>query len=264
MTEKEKLFYWKSLTRQSLITEKYVTKEILKYFKVTFEKLINLVENYGTEEAINRLEIEEDKKALLLLYGVIYLHIAKVSFPLFEARIKKELNTDIANGFEYSLFVKKVQELVNSVGPLQRVDSIINTTKEKIEKILTEAKTLNLTPSKLRTFIKKNLLGQYSLNRSKLIAHVETSYIEAISQEDSAIYVARQLGILLEKSWIHVMDEKTRSAHRAVDTKYIPIEDKFNVGGYQAKMPFDPSLPLGLTIGCRCRCHYRKKEGGFI
>lgn len=265
MTRAKQIKYWKTLTKESLANEKYATREILRYFRVTYDKLINLVENYGTEEAISRLDEANDRDGLFIIYGLIYSTVGRKAYLSSQSRLNNELNNNIVDGFGLALFVKKIQELTNSVETVKRIDSVLNTTKDKLAKILEEAKKQNLTIAKAKRYIRKNFLGNdYAKNRSKLIAHVESSYIEALAQEDNANYVIRQLGVQLEKSWIHVVDDKTRPAHRSVSREYIPIENTFLVGGYRAKMPHDPSLPLSLLIGCRCRLHIRKKDGRFI
>lgn len=265
MNRKEQLSYWRTLTKESLANEKYAAREILRYFRVTYDKLINLIDNYGIEEAITRLDSANDRDDLLVIYALIYSTIGRKAYLASQTRLNNELDNNVVDGFGLALFVKKIQELTNSVETVKRIDSVLNTSKEKLTKILEEVKKQGLTVAKAKRFIRKNFLGNdYAKNRSKLIAHVESSYIEGMAAEDSAIYVARQLNIVLEKSWIHVQDEKTRPAHRAVSTEYIPVENTFLVGGYRAKMPHDPSLPLNLLIGCRCRLHIRKKDGGFI
>lgn len=264
MNRKEQLSYWRTLTKESLANEKYAAREILRYFRVTYDKLINLIDNYGIEEAITRLDSANDRDDLLVIYALIYSTIGRKAYLASQTRLNNELNNSVVDGFGLSLFVKKVQELTNSAETVKRIDSVLNTTKEKFVRLLDEVKKQDLTISKAKRFIRKNFLGDYSKNRYKLISHVESSYIQALAEEDNAIYVSKQLNVQLEKSWIHVVDDRTRPAHRAVSKEYIPIENTFLVGGYRAKMPHDPSLPLNLLIGCRCRLHIRKKYGGFI
>lgn len=256
--------YWKTLTKESIANEKYAAREILRYFRVTYDKLINLIDNYGIEEAINRLDSDNDRDGLLVIYALIYSTIGRKAYLASQTRLNNELDNNAVDGFGLALFVKKIQELTNSAETIKRIDSILNTTNQKFVRLLDEVKKQGLTVATAKRFIKKNFLGDYSKNRSKLIAHIESSYIQSTSAEDSAIYVSRQLNIQLEKAWIRVYDDHLREGHRAVRTDYIPIEDKFNVGGYMASKPFDPVLPLSLSAGCRCRLHYRKKDGGFI
>jgi hypothetical protein len=53
--------------------------------------------------------------------------------------------------------------------------------------------------------------------------------------------------------WVTERDERVRPAHEAVDTDTIPLGELFTVGGFSARFPGDPYLPIGLRINCRCR-----------
>lgn len=54
-------------------------------------------------------------------------------------------------------------------------------------------------------------------------------------------------------SWITRRDDLVRDAHVAVDRDIVPTGSMFIVGGYEARYPGDPSLPIGLRINCRCQ-----------
>lgn len=54
------------------------------------------------------------------------------------------------------------------------------------------------------------------------------------------------------KSWITQRDDRVREAHVAVDRDVVPIGGLFNVGGFDARFPGDPQLPIELKINCRC------------
>lgn len=53
-------------------------------------------------------------------------------------------------------------------------------------------------------------------------------------------------------SWITRRDDRVRDAHGAVDRDVVPNGVPFLVGGYEARFPGDPALPIELRINCRC------------
>lgn len=261
---KEEIAYFKSKTKEQLRYEKYAIKQILVYFKTTYVHVSELLDNYSVEETINILESENDRDQLLLILGTIYTTVGISSFTSAYSSLKTSLGSTGTDSFGLSLWRQKLTDMIRSPETIIRTDSIHKTTLDHVKKIFDKGKELNLTVKKLKTLLKKNILGSYALNRSKLIALTETSYIAGTAEEQSAIYVGRELNIVLEKKWVKIFDDRLREGHRSVTTDYIGIESKFNVSGYQASRPYDPVLPLNLTINCRCKLHYRKKEGGFI
>lgn len=264
MTKKEELAYYKSLTREQLRHEKFVIKEVLKYFRSTYKRLIELLDNYSVEETINILESENDRDELLLLFGSIYTTVGVSSFVSAYSRLKTILSSNTSDTFGLSLWKQKITDIIRSPETIIKTDSVYRTTLDHIKKVIDKGKQLNLSITKLKRLLRLNILGTYALNRAKLIALTETSFISNTSEEDAAIYVSRELNVSLEKKWLRIYDERLRNSHHNVTTEYIPIESTFNVGGYQARAPYDKVLPLKETINCRCRLHYRKKDGGFI
>jgi GNAT superfamily N-acetyltransferase len=71
-----------------------------------------------------------------------------------------------------------------------------------------------------------------------------TGRIEFATQEPCAEIAAVR--------WVTQRDERVRPAHAATDTDTIPLGSTFTVGGYPARFPGDPNLPIGLRINCRC------------
>lgn len=264
MTRSEEIAYWKSKTREQLVYERFALKEVLKYFKTSYAKLINLIDNFGVEEAIQRLSELDDNDGLLFIYSTIYSKVGRDAFISFYKDIKSNLGGSGADTFASALFLQKIADLIKGVEVIKRIESIRKTTHDRIIRLFNEGKKQNLTVSKLKRFIRKNFLGDYAKNRSKLIALTETSFVSGMAEEEAAIYVSRELNVVLEKKWIRYYDERLRNSHHNVTTKYIPIESTFNVGGYNARMPYDKILPLKETMNCRCRLHYRKVGGGVI
>lgn len=56
--------------------------------------------------------------------------------------------------------------------------------------------------------------------------------------------------------WVTCRDDKVRPTHVAEDRDTIPFGMTFDVGGYPARFPGDPDLPIGERINCRCSLAY--------
>lgn len=264
MTKEEERKLWLQLTKQSMKYEAYVFKEMRRYFRKVSDKIFILIDDGGDE--IERIVLDDafDPALLLASYLLIYNYIGKDSFLKSYASLKLELGSTTPSNFANALWLQKLNEITRGVEIQKRIQSVIETTRNHVNKILVEGKKQNMPIAKLKRFIRRNLLSDYSRNRSKTISRVETQFIQGEAELESAKYVAQELGIVLEKRWIRTFDSTLRDTHRYVTLDYINISEKFNVGGYLAMRPGDPSLPLNSLVNCRCKLHYRKKDGGFI
>ena len=58
------------------------------------------------------------------------------------------------------------------------------------------------------------------------------------------------------KQWIAERDDKTREWHLLIDGTFIPIDEKFKVGGEEMRFPHDPTASPENLVNCRCTCIY--------
>lgn len=70
----------------------------------------------------------------------------------------------------------------------------------------------------------------------------------------------------LHKRWNTMTDERVRDSHSELEGVTIPFGDLFDVGGFQASRPGDPSLPVEELANCRCVLEIIKgeEEAGVI
>jgi hypothetical protein len=66
------------------------------------------------------------------------------------------------------------------------------------------------------------------------------------------------------KKWVALHDLRTRHAHMEADGQVVPTEQQFEVGGWPAQYPGDPSLPVHLRINCRCYMDRIGQDGQTI
>jgi hypothetical protein len=73
-------------------------------------------------------------------------------------------------------------------------------------------------------------------------------------------------GLVWEKAWKAIRDDRTRDAHFITDPKlFIPIKDNFVIKGELLAYPGDSTqgATLNNTINCRCRLTFRQAGRSF-
>jgi HK97 family phage portal protein len=85
--------------------------------------------------------------------------------------------------------------------------------------------------------------------RAERIARTETI---GLSNELAREQMAAS-GVVSEKQWYSIADERTRDSHIQLNGVRVPFAAQFNVRGYLADGPHDRSLPPEEVINCRCR-----------
>ena len=114
--------------------------------------------------------------------------------------------------------------------------------------------------------VKINLLDRRQA-RSELIASQVVGLTEAWTRQEEAQIIDEQeleidnKPVEVLKTWIAILDMKTRPSHASADFQQVNINDDFNIGGYKAKFPRDPNLPAEESIACRCIVDYSNKFG---
>jgi hypothetical protein len=54
------------------------------------------------------------------------------------------------------------------------------------------------------------------------------------------------------EEWLATADDRTRDTHGTADGQIVAVGNTFLVGGYEARYPGDPRLPVGEVVNCRC------------
>lgn len=58
--------------------------------------------------------------------------------------------------------------------------------------------------------------------------------------------------VKLQKTWIPILDSRTRPAHVAADLQQVDVNESFRVGGESLLMPRDPNGSPANIMNCRC------------
>ena len=136
----------------------------------------------------------------------------------------------------------------------QASSSIVNTTKERLRRVLTQAFDGNMSLPDIRALIKRELTGEVAAGRIGTIVQTEvgTAYSKgrrfAVEQIESFAPEAKLL-----KVWISARDGKVRASHVLNDSltqsQPLPLEAVYANG---LKFPNDPAGSAGEVINCRC------------
>lgn len=149
-------------------------------------------------------------------------------------------------------------------------EGITNKTKELIIKVFSNAYTLGLG---INDIVDKLKNTELSVERARTIARTETT----TAANQGGFFVAKDTGLLLNKTWLATKDNRTRDDHKShigVDGHTVGRDDYFIVGGYEMLHPGDrgghdgkPLVNPKETVNCRCTTTYsavRDSSGRLI
>lgn len=135
---------------------------------------------------------------------------------------------------------------------LNTSEGITQTTKDLIKRVFTQAYVEGLG---INEIIKQLENTELSRIRARLIARTET----VTAANKGAMFVAKDTGLLLNKTWLATNDNRTREDHKEVNGHQVGRDQYFNVGGFDMLHPgdrggHDGKLPVPPKEICNCRC----------
>jgi len=172
--------------------------------------------------------------------------IAATSFPTFEEAAKFALAQLGITAADFALRNEAVKEVL-----LSRIDAAVFATRHHIDRamdtIVTQFHELGRNPHDPR-FIRelRKDLGVETDWEAQRFAVTETGISSQVAQAETY----RRSGVET-KVW-NVLGRNTRPSHAALAGVEIGIDEQFDVGGYPADRPCDPSLSPGELINCQC------------
>lgn len=107
-------------------------------------------------------------------------------------------------------------------------------------------------------------INQAGEARSELIAEQTVGFAESEVREaeatlisEAALQIVGGAILLTTKTWVAILDGRTRPAHVSADGQVVPLISKFTVGGEQLTRPRDPNGSLANIMRCRCIAIYK-------
>lgn len=122
------------------------------------------------------------------------------------------------------------------------------TTRSQIKTAILQGEQEGMSAREIAKMIVANSGGAIARNRALLISATETHSAASYSQREAAKSATGEDNA----EWVSAEDDRTRASHAKADGQRVSNGELFNVGGYKASHPGDPSLPAKERIRCRC------------
>ena len=173
---------------------------------------------------------------------------------------KAQQNSIILQGMKEDKLKEQIAKLIAEINQ-ENFNALISgePVNQKLEK------KLSLLKKKLET-LERNTKDEIVLSieeelskkeesRADLIAQLAVGIAESWAREQEVAILALALGLQLNKAWVTSFIN-SRDTHIAANGQTVGINEYFTVGGYRAKTPRDPSLPIQELANCHCSVRY--------
>jgi len=236
--------------------ENYLLNELPKFYqkqKERFETRIASVISSAILMSESKLQ-KEVRSALnyartLTAEDIVDKFISIAERIYFDISYKLDPNLDVLTGE----MPKSVRETITDWA-YTVTDIIDETTEKQLTETIIKAIQEDIPVEQAINKVYTKLLDDVNGQRIKTIARTEATYLlNKIKFE-----VHKDAGFAY-KMWHNPCDERSRPHHAELNGKKIPINEKFNVGGYKADHPGDKSLPASEIVSCRCWLSFHKK-----
>lgn len=204
----------------------YVSKDI------TLEALlIYLTMNLFAEDEFAE-EMEEETSAFL------QLTVAGLAAELMDS-IDKDVPFEVLSNRS----VTWIEEWSKDLGKLMQLNTH-EALERELKKVIEEGGSIQDAELAIKD------LPQFDRQRARTTAITEVLTASSVAQVESY----RQSPAVEKKRWRHSGSKKNnpRKEHKDLDGEEIPVDEKFDVNGYEADYPRDPALPASERINCHC------------
>jgi hypothetical protein len=166
--------------------------------------------------------------------------------------LKRTNQKDDIVSFLNDLFAQRMSAYGVQIG-FNWENELTDTTLTQIQKAFADAGLGSYSNRQTADLIYKYTLGVIGRNRSMLIARTETTTATNYAKIEGAKEYFKEIGEADGyKMWISRNDSHVRHDHILVNETAVPFNSTFDVGGFDALVPGDPSLPGKERIQCRC------------
>jgi hypothetical protein len=215
----------------------------------------------------NVIDVDEHRKRIAKLLHASYLLVAMqfsirmrwhIGYPANNAQVDKYIDDEIA---EEAL--DSAEEAANHIA-----DTTSNNMQAAINAVIATAIAAGISLSRSEVAREAgNNLGAVFANRISTIATTEVQgaaetgkWIE-IQALDRANAEYEDYNYSVEgrtKTWVAILDDRTRDWHAEADEQTVPINQPFIVNGEEMMRPRDGSMGASADnlINCRCDCVY--------
>ena len=238
-------------------------KEVFEQLRVraSYERKLNL--NLITKFAeIGKIAKDEylTRQQIGLSQAVVSAKLNEVLEPHYRAVIEEFGLRILRYRKQDSQFETLIRDYYALHG-LAAITNVSNTTIRRLQAILLEKEAEGLGVAAIAEEIFESMRGQYSINRAAVIARTETHNAASFANHE----VAKTLNLPdLQKQWVAVSDDRTRSNHAVMNGVRVPYDEDFDVpssfGTVRMSRPSDPRGGAENVINCRCVLLYITPE----
>ena len=133
----------------------------------------------------------------------------------------------------------------------EMVRAITDTTREDVRRILTEGAEEGLGVEAMARRLEAEW-EDLARNRSRNIVRTEITGAANQATLWGAEVAEQETGIRTKKEWLSTPGGRTRETHAAANHQVVGMNETFNIGGFPARYPGDPQLPIRERAQCRC------------
>ena len=217
---------------------------------VTFPLTLRLSDTGFEQHSANMVEIAARYDGIAIRLGLTQ---ALKGVKSFAPVLQRRENWD-------SLWLYLVRQWISEFGA-QRARETADTTRADMQRVLDKALSAGEEFNPVQ--VARQLLNVMAMSawRADTIARTETHAAMMFASEEGAAKLGRDNGITLLKSWLPVLDERTRVNHAAMASHApIAMDADFLVGGVPMKRPGDPRGGAANCISCRCVLTFKEAE----
>lgn len=238
-------------------------RRVFEFLRQTQNEIIDAIEaargfkQENLRDLLARLQdiIEDFKKRYAEILVKEFGNAARAAVKATDSALKGA-GIDLAKPL---LTVDQVEIINQSLQALPSISKIYASVMPKVEAVIGQAALGRFTLTESIDAI-KGIFKTNAAYRSERLVRTEVSRalnLATIKRGNDAAQVNPEV----KKFWLHTHDRRTRPTHvktgNATNPRLggtpIPMNAKFDVGGFSANAPQDPSLPAQESIHCRCR-----------
>jgi len=231
----------------------------------SFERKLSfqLITEFAKIGDICRREYME-RRSIELSGNLIEGRLTEILEPHYRAVIEAFGLRMLRHQKQESQFEDLIRDYMRIFG-LVAVQNIANTTRKKLVQIMLMADAEGMGVAFVADAIYQSTRGQYTKLRSATIARTETHNAASYANHS----VAKSLNLPdLQKQWVAVTDDRTRSNHAQMNGRIVPMDEDFEVpsefGPRRMSRPADPRGGAANVINCRCVLLYITPEDSVI
>jgi len=244
--EQERRLY----AKQHAIAEKQLRPIFRKAIIENMKPVVKWVADFGSKDVPVERLIKKDVwlPAYLIAAEMIGQKFARQEYYYQRAMDSGETK---ASAIEFlkdvwsGKFRTYITEYVNNIA-----SSLNQTTIDLIKSALAEGDELGLDRNGfVRWFYKK--ANEIVADRTQAFSRTEATKISNLGKEIGARSWIDEQGGGGYKVWLGRIANE-RPEHLELNNTIIPIDDYYNMSGFECQRPGDKNLPVGLVINCRC------------